>query len=155
MWDRVISLTWTEAKEGRALWTRASSTLRGEQGQEGSGQISLFRELIRPSIHLTLASGYLFVNVTLNSCLPGQNQGTTLPSTKSLPGYCSLLKGQVSWETDISLALVLFIFIYYYYFCHGACGILVPQPGTELMSPAWEAWHLNHWTTREVPCLWV
>ena len=30
-----------------------------------------------------------------------------------------------------------------------ACGILVPQPGIEPASPAWEAQSLNHWTTRE------
>ena len=32
-----------------------------------------------------------------------------------------------------------------------ACGILVPQPGTEPKSPAVEAQSLNHWTSREVP----
>ena len=32
-----------------------------------------------------------------------------------------------------------------------ACGILVPQPGIEPVSPALEAWHCNHWTTKEVP----
>ena len=32
-----------------------------------------------------------------------------------------------------------------------AYGTLVPQPGIELMSPALEAWSLNHWTAREVP----
>ena len=34
--------------------------------------------------------------------------------------------------------------------CPMAYGILVPQPGIELASPALEAWSLNHWTTREV-----
>ena len=32
-----------------------------------------------------------------------------------------------------------------------ACGVLVPQPGTEPRSPAVEVWNLNHWTTRKVP----
>ena len=32
-----------------------------------------------------------------------------------------------------------------------ACGILVPQPGIELMSPAVEAQSLNCWTIEEVP----
>ena len=31
------------------------------------------------------------------------------------------------------------------------CGILVPQPGIEPMSPALKVQKLNHWTTREVP----
>ena len=34
-----------------------------------------------------------------------------------------------------------------------ACRILVPWPRIEPMSPAAEAWSLNHWTTREVPRL--
>jgi len=32
-----------------------------------------------------------------------------------------------------------------------AWGILVPPPGIEPVSPALEAWSLNHWTAREVP----
>ena len=31
-----------------------------------------------------------------------------------------------------------------------ACGILVPQPGIELMPPALQVSSLNHWTAREV-----
>ena len=34
-----------------------------------------------------------------------------------------------------------------------ACGILIPQPGIKLMSPAVEARSLNHWTAREVPSI--
>lgn len=34
--------------------------------------------------------------------------------------------------------------------CHPAFGSLVPQPGTELRSPALEK-DSNHWTTRAVP----
>ena len=32
-----------------------------------------------------------------------------------------------------------------------AWGILLPQPGIKLESPAVEAQSLTHWTTREVP----
>ena len=32
-----------------------------------------------------------------------------------------------------------------------ACGILILPPGTEPTHPTVEAWHLNHWTAREVP----
>ena len=32
-----------------------------------------------------------------------------------------------------------------------AWGISVPWPGIEPMTPALEAWSLNHWTPREVP----
>ena len=31
-----------------------------------------------------------------------------------------------------------------------ACGIIIPQPGIELVAPAVEARSLNHWTAREV-----
>ena len=34
--------------------------------------------------------------------------------------------------------------------CHAAFGILVPQPGVEPVSPAVEAWGLNHCTAWEV-----
>ena len=32
-----------------------------------------------------------------------------------------------------------------------ACGILVPQPGIEPMTPSMVEWNLNHWTAGEVP----
>ena len=32
-----------------------------------------------------------------------------------------------------------------------ACGILVPQPGIEIVSPALEVWSLNPWTAKKVP----
>ena len=34
-----------------------------------------------------------------------------------------------------------------------ACGILVPQPGTEPVPPVLGGKGLNHWTTMEVLCL--
>ena len=40
-------------------------------------------------------------------------------------------------------------FLFFWPYCT-ACGILVPQPGTEPVPPAVEAQSLNHWTTREV-----
>ena len=39
--------------------------------------------------------------------------------------------------------------------CPKAHGLLVPQPGIELTSPAFERQILNHWTTREVPQPWL
>ena len=36
------------------------------------------------------------------------------------------------------------------YSCSEGCGILVPQPGIEPPSPAWQG-GLNHWVTRELP----
>ena len=46
---------------------------------------------------------------------------------------------------------MLFAFLLYFLLHHAACRILVPQPEMEPTSPAVEAWHLNHWTTGEVP----
>ena len=34
-----------------------------------------------------------------------------------------------------------------------ACGILVPQPGIELVPPALEVWNLNHLTISEDPII--
>ena len=34
----------------------------------------------------------------------------------------------------------------------GACRLLAAACGIERGPPAWGAWSLNHWTTREVPC---
>ena len=36
---------------------------------------------------------------------------------------------------------------------HVACGILIPWPGIEPVTPALEAQNLNHWTIKEVPLL--
>ena len=41
-------------------------------------------------------------------------------------------------------------FIYLAALC-SACGILVPQPGTEPLASAVEAWCPNHWTARKLP----
>ena len=39
--------------------------------------------------------------------------------------------------------------------CPKSHGLLVPQPGIKLASPAFERQILNHWTTREVPQPWL
>ena len=44
------------------------------------------------------------------------------------------------------------LYLFIYFDCampHG--GILVPQPGMELVPPTVGEWSLNHWATREVP----
>ena len=42
-------------------------------------------------------------------------------------------------------------YYYYFFFLAVLCGILVPQPGIEVVPPAVEAQTLIHRTTREVP----
>ena len=37
--------------------------------------------------------------------------------------------------------------------CYNACGIIVPQPEIEPILPAVEVPSLNHWTIREVSCI--
>ena len=49
--------------------------------------------------------------------------------------------GDVSVEEDTTIC---------FFFFFSVCEILVPQPGIEPVPPAGEAWHLNHWTSREV-----
>ena len=48
-------------------------------------------------------------------------------------------------------SFLIFYFMLFIWSCCTACGILVPQGGTELTPPALEAQSLNHWITREVP----
>ena len=48
------------------------------------------------------------------------------------------------------LKFPFYLFIFLFWPCQVACGILVPWSGIEPRLPALEAWHLNHWTTREV-----
>ena len=44
-----------------------------------------------------------------------------------------------------------FLSFTFFYFGHAEYGILVAQPGIELMPAAVEAWNLNHSVTREIP----
>ena len=54
--------------------------------------------------------------------------------------------------SEWDLAFYSFCLITYLFRPHlEAYGILVPQPGTEPMSSAFQAQSLNHWDTREVP----
>ena len=43
------------------------------------------------------------------------------------------------------------IFIYLFIFGHIPRHSELPWPGMEPMTPTWEGWSPNHWTTREVP----
>ena len=69
--------------------------------------------------------------------------------------YSRSLIHNKTWGTDVFFKNILWwhsLFISIYLcirLCHVACSILVPRPGTELMSPSFGAW-LNHWTTKEV-----
>lgn len=44
----------------------------------------------------------------------------------------------------------LLFFFFFFWPVHATCGILVPWPGMEPMTPTLGAWKLNHWTIREV-----
>ena len=59
------------------------------------------------------------------------------------PAYLSL-------PVPITLPPAQRINFFFFWPCHVACGILVSQPGIEIVPPALEAQSLNHWTTREV-----
>ena len=58
---------------------------------------------------------------------------------------------------NINIWLKYFLqFFFFFSLHHVACGISVPWPGIEPMTPPMEAWSCNHWSTREVPpILWV
>lgn len=63
------------------------------------------------------------------------------------------LSSEVQSHTSLSALPYLLLFCFFLAMPSKACGILVPQSGTELTRPsveALEARSLNHWTTREV-----
>lgn len=62
------------------------------------------------------------------------------------PCFCYL---QIWSLFSMSLPFSVF-FCFFFSLCHTACGMLVPQPVTKLVTLAVEMWYLNHWTTREV-----
>ena len=51
------------------------------------------------------------------------------------------------------LSPFLFFLFLIFWLCCVACGILVPQPGTEPVPPVLGRKGLSHWITMEVPCL--
>ena len=76
------------------------------------------------------------------------------PSADSVRISQDLLQSPVSVTPPWSFpneGLLLAASASFFFFCHPACGILVPQPEIEPVTPAVEAWSLNHWATREVP----
>ena len=62
---------------------------------------------------------------------------------------CLIFFNYTSWSCII--CEFYFFLIFKIFWLHRvACGILVPWPGIKPVSPALEAWSLNHWTAREV-----
>ena len=53
------------------------------------------------------------------------------------------------------VCFILFFYLFYFLPRRMACGILVPQPGTEPGALAVKAPSPNHWTAREFPGLCV
>ena len=60
-------------------------------------------------------------------------------------------RAQASSLPPVDTGMVLRSFFFFSWPSCVACRILVPQPGTEPVSPASEVWSLNHWTTSQVP----
>ena len=43
------------------------------------------------------------------------------------------------------------VLFFFFFACHMACRTLIPQPETEPVFPAVEAWSPHHWTAKEFP----
>ena len=56
-----------------------------------------------------------------------------------------------SYKKYSTLVFFFSFYLSFFFFGRAACGILDPRPGFEPTPLALEAWHLNHWTAREVP----
>ena len=65
--------------------------------------------------------------------------------------HVRILRRKGQFLESLTFFFFSFSVVLFFWPCHVACGILVPQPGIELMSPAVEAWSPNHWTAREFP----
>ena len=73
-----------------------------------------------------------------------------------LRGLAHLVLTALPWEAyHYYYCCCFFVLFCFVLPCHSACGILVPRPGIEPMSPAVGTWSLNHWTPREVPVVFV
>ena len=88
---------------------------------------------------------------------PASRSGSSSPTSWAWPWrrfgrWCSKGLSQPHPPlTSIRMYLLLKKKKFFFFFGHGACRILVPQPGIRPMPPAVEAQSLSHWTTREVP----
>ena len=52
---------------------------------------------------------------------------------------------------SVRSCFVLLLFCLLFWLYHVACGIFIPPPWIEPISPVMEVRSLNHWTVREVP----
>ena len=66
---------------------------------------------------------------------------------------CESLCLNSAWNVLSCLEAFVTLVLLLLYFAHTACGILIPWPGVEPVSPALEVQSLNHWTAREIPHL--
>ena len=69
-----------------------------------------------------------------------------------MPGDQLLQSCQLSLAYN-NLIFFLFALLLIFWHCHEACGILVPQSGTEPALPALEARSLSHGIARDVPSI--
>ena len=58
------------------------------------------------------------------------------------------------WPDNFLMSLLLFKKNFFWPCCM-AWGILIPQPGMELVAPAEEVQSPNHWTAEKIPCLYL
>ena len=119
-------------------------------------------DLASPLSHLTsnLAS---FLNLPCRSPSHGSAHAVLLVECPSSPP--SLWKNSVLFKKKFSMGItssrtpqllpsvnsqrVMTKSINFFWLCHGARGLLVPQPGIEPAAPALEGRSLNHWATGE------
>ena len=95
---------------------------------------------------------------TVNGSLLTQSKDLTMAfktlhnlASGSLPDFFY----HIPSHSILTSSLFFFLKDVYLFLCFGcaACGILVPQPEIEPVSPAAEVPSLHHWTTRGVPSL--
>ena len=87
--------------------------------------------------------------------VPETNSPPTVTRPGAEPTICKSDLQKVRPLPSVIFCFVLFSVFFCLFFTfwpyHRACGILVPGPGIEIMSPALQSPSVSHWTTREVP----
>ena len=108
-----------------------------------------------PSVSRALSS---FQTKTLyplnNSPFPSPSQ--PLATTLLFPVSMNLTTPGPSCKWNHTVFVLLCLAFFFFFWPHRmARGIQFPQPGIKPAPPALEGQSLNHWTSREVPCVWL
>ena len=142
-----IEVIWWEVSVGktRVRYDNDYWFIKGNDGWESRPllpcqhqPLSLRRKLLLPALFLQVFVSFLpSFSLSLHLCF---TVFLCLSLSLSFCNYYSI------YSTTLKVFYLKKFLILIYLFVCAACGILVPQPGTEPVPPAVEVQSLNHWT---------